>query len=59
MALVADPARLAGTSETEALCRLLRKPVAEEERDKRRAGFRALADRLITKAEMDELWEME
>jgi hypothetical protein len=67
--LVADLAKLEGTSKTETLRRLLRKTLAEKRRDAKRATFRAFATKIatearkegilpVTKEEMDDLWGM-
>ena len=64
--LVADLAKLEGTTKTEALRRLLRKTVAERQKDAKREGFREFAMRIgdearrkdimpVTKEEMDDL----
>jgi hypothetical protein len=66
--LVADLAKAEGTTKTEALRRLLRKTMAERQRNMTRAGFREFALGLMaearlkrtapaSKAEMDDLWE--
>lgn len=66
--LVTDLAKSEGTTKTEALRRLLKKTMAERQRDVTRAGFREFALGLMaearlkktapaTKAEMDDLWE--
>ena len=66
--LVADLAKSEGTTKTEALRRLLRKTMAERQKDMTRAGFREFALGLMAearlkriaragKAEMDDLWE--
>jgi hypothetical protein len=65
--LVTDLARMEGTTKTEALRRLLRKTIAEKQKEKKREGFRELALSIgaearrkrvpaVTKAEMDDLW---
>jgi len=69
-ALVAEFAKMEGTTKTEALRRLLREAVAERKKRAKRAGFRELAEsiaeqarregvRPVTKEEMDNLWGME
>jgi hypothetical protein len=66
--LVTDLAKSEGTTKTEALRRLLKKTMAERQKDVTRAGFREFALGLMaearlkktapaTKAEMDDLWE--
>jgi hypothetical protein len=67
--LVTDLAKLEGASKTETLRRLLRKAMAERQKDKARAGFREFAAGLVvtarrknlspsSKQEMDNLWGM-
>jgi hypothetical protein len=67
--LVNDLAKLEGTTKTEALRRLLRKTIADREKERKRAGFLDFAADLVsnarnkgvapvTKQEMDDLWGM-
>jgi hypothetical protein len=67
--LVAALAKSEGTTKTEALRRLLRKTMADRQKEMTRAGFRKFATGLMaearlkkiapaSKAEMDDLWGM-
>ena len=68
--LVADLAKMEGTTKTEALRRVLREAVEERKKQEKRKGFRELAERIaaqarregvkpVTKEEMDDLWGMD